>query len=358
MDLGQRGARGRRARKYYYGGTRAEVARKLLRAQASQAQGVPLPGERLTVGAFLQRWLTDTAQPSVRPRTYLSYAMIVQKHLTPAIGRTPLTRLTPDMVQTYMNQKLATGLSARTVQYQHAVLRRALHVAESWGLVQRNVARLARPPRVRRPEIHPITAEQARAFLAAVADDRLATLYTLALATGLRQGELLGLRWADADMDAATLTVQRTLQRYGGAFHLDEPKTERSRRTVPLPPLCVEALRRHRAMQAEERLRVGAAWQGQWGLVFCTALGEPLSGFAVTRHFQAALARAGLPRQRFHDTRHDAASFMLALGVPLRVVMEVLGHSQIHVTANTYAHIALDIQRDALSGVGALLGGS
>jgi integrase len=285
--------------------------------------------------------------------------MIVGLHLAPELGRTPLVKLTPEAVQRYMNRKQEAGLSARTVQYHHAVLRRALNQAERWGLVPRNVARLASPPRVQRPEVRPLTAEQARTFLAATKGDRLAPLYALALGLGLRQGELLGVTWDDVDLEVGTLAVRRTLQRYGGAYHLDEPKTERSRRTIPLPAGLTGVLRAHRARQLEERLRAGPEWEGDaWRLVFATERGEPLSPCQLTRRFQAALRAAGLPRQRFHDMRHAAASFMLSQGVPLRVAMEVLGHSQIAVTANTYSHVMPEIQRDAMERVGILLGAS
>ena len=153
------------------------------------------------------------------------------------------------------------------------------------------------------------------------------------------------------DLDARTLTVRRALQRYDGEYRLVEPKTARSRRTVGLPAQIVETLRRHKTRQLEDRLRAGPAWGGdKWGLVFCREDGEPLSSAVVTHRFQETLRAAGLPRQRFHDLRHAAASFMLAESVPLRVVMEVLGHSEIGTTANIYGHIMPELARDAGAG--------
>ena len=160
------------------------------------------------------------------------------------------------------------------------------------------------------------------------------------------------------DLDAGTLTVQRNLQRYSGAYHLDETKTARSRRTIPVPDPVIRVLRAHKARQLEERLRAGTAWEGDaWDLVFATERGTPLYGSWITKRFQRKLEAAGLPRQRFHDLRHAAASFMVAQGVSLRTVMEVLGHSQIGVTANTYSHVTSELQRDATNGVAQALWG-
>ncbi len=165
--------------------------------------------------------------------------------------------------------------------------------------------------------------------------------------------------WQDVDLEGRTLTVRHTLQRYGGEYHLDDPKTDRSRRTISLPPQLVDALRRHRAQQNEERLLVGQLWAGnRWGLVFCNELGEPLDGVAVTRAFQKKLTDLGLPTQRFHDLRHAAATFLIAQGVPLRVVMEILGHSTIATTADVYGHVLPEIGREATDRVAAVLFGT
>lgn len=347
---------GTQRRRSFYATTQREAARKLRDALKRHDDGLPLPAGRETLGSFLTSWLRNTAAPTLRRRTLQSYELIVSRHLNPQLGGVPLARLTPDMIQEYMNAKRAAGLSARTVQYHHAVLRRALGQAERWGKLARNPARLVSPPRVERPEVKPLTPEQAQLFLRAVAGSRDAALYTCALGLGLRQGELLGMSWDDIDFEAATLTIRHTLQRYDGAYHLDPPKTQRSARTLGLPASLVEALRAHRKLQLRERLRAGPAWQGDaWNLVFCTRLGAPLPGNHLTHRFQALLASLGLPRQPFHWLRHASASFMLAQGTDLRVVMQVLGHSQIHVTANTYAHVQVDATRAAAENVGELL---
>jgi len=354
VDLGQ--ADGRRRRRHFYAATRQEVARKLQAAQRALADGLPLADQRQTVGGFLEIWLRDSVARKVRPRTLQRYQEIVRLHLAPRLGRIPLAKLTPAHVERMMNDALAQGASPRSACHHRAVLRTALNVAMRWGIVGRNVAALAGPPHVPEREIRALGQADARALLEAVRGDRLEALFTVALALGLRQGEALGLRWPDVDLGGALLTVQRSLQRVNSGWLFSEPKTTRSRRTLHLPGPVTAALREHRARQLVERLRLGAAWQGG-DLVFTDEAGGPLSGFHVSRRFKALLAVAGLPPMRYHDLRHGAASLMAAQGVPARVAMEILGHSQISTTMNIYAHVAPELGRDAADRMGAALWG-
>jgi len=357
VDLGQAG--GRRRRRAFYGRTRQEVARKLTAAQRQIADGLPLPGQRLTVADFLEVWLRHTIPSKVRARTLERYQQIVRLHLIPRLGRIRLAKLTAAHVEHMMNDALAQGASPRSACHHRAVLRTALNAAMRWDVLGRNVASRAVPPHVPEREVRALSRGDARALLEAVRGDRLEALFTVALALGLRQGEGLGLRWPDVDLDGATVTIQRSLQRIGGEWLFPEPKTTRSRRTVPLPGPVTTALREHRARQHQERLRLGPAWQGAtWGdLVFTDEAGGPLAGFHVSRRFKALLAVAGLPPMRYHDLRHGAASLMAAQGVPARVAMEILGHSQISTTMNIYAHVAPELGRDAAERIGAALWG-
>lgn len=248
-------------------------------------------------------------------------------------------------------------LSPASVAYGRTVLRAALNQALRWGLVARNVAALVDPPRVTRKEVEPFTLDEARAFLAAVKGDRLEALYTVALALGLREGEALGLRWADIDLDGAMLAVRQQLQRVTGAgLQLVEPKTERSRRTVALPDVVVRALRAHRVRQLEERLLAGARWVDS-GQVFTTRRGTPLDAANALKAFKRALQGAGLRNQRFHDLRHGAATLLLAQGVQPRAIMDLLGHSQVGVTLNLYSHVLPEVRRDAADKMDAVLSG-
>jgi integrase len=346
-------------RKSFYARTRQEAARRLAEALRDRDRGVPVGLDaRQTVSQYLERWLADVVRPGVRPSTYASYAGHVRNHLIPTLGGVRLAQLTPQQVQAVLTQKLAEGLSPRTVQYLRAVLRRALAQALKWGLVARNVVPLTEPPKVPRPAVQPLTAEEARQFLAAVRGDRLEALYVLALTLGLRQGELLGLRWSDVDLDAGTLRVTHALQRIDGVYRLVEPKTTAARRVLPLPPTAAAALRAHRTRQLTERLRLGPAWQDPIpDLVFTRPDGRPLEGTAVTQRFQRQLAAAGLRRVRFHDLRHSCASLLVAQGVPTRVVMEILGHSQVSTTLGIYAHVLPGMQQTALAQLDALVTG-
>ncbi len=338
---------GRRDRKYFYGRTRREVQEKLTAALRDQQRGLPIVAdERLTVGQFLARWLEDVVKPARQPGTYENYAKDVRLHLTPALGRHPLAKLGPEHVQAMMRAKLVAGLSPRTVQGIRGTLRTALNRAVKWNLVARNVATLVDPPRGARVERATLTPDQARQLLDAAKGDRLEALYTVAVALGLRQGEALGLQWADIDLDPRTLRVRRSLSRYDGKLRFKEPKTAASRRVIDLPGATLAALRAHRVRQLEERLLAGAKWQ-EHDLVFPSRKGTPYEPSELREQWYKLLKRAELPHFRFHDLRHCCASLLLAQGVPARVVMEILGHTQISTTMDLYAHVMPAARREA-----------
>ncbi len=339
----------------FYGQSQQDVSDKLLTARNANRSGAPLPREVQKVGPFLTEWLAS-AKATVRPTTYRSYSDLVTGHLEPELGKTVLARLTPQQVQAMLARKSAAGLSPRRVQYIRAVLRIALGQALKFGLVARNVATLTDAPRQVRHEIQPLSLENARKLISAADGERLGPLYVLAITTGLRQGECLGLTWDCVDLDGGTVRVVRALARYDGAYHLDEPKTERSRRTLTLPKAAVVALRAHRARQNEERLRMGQHWQDKWGLVFTTTSGAPLMGTYCTHELHSFLVDHSLPEVRFHDLRHSAASLLLAQGVPLRSIMEQLGHTSIGLTANLYTHLAPAMLHENANRMDAALG--
>ena len=348
---------GKRIRVWVYGATRAEVVQKITETLRRQHQGFRVHVEKQTVAQFLSGWLEDSVKASVRPKTFRSYEQLVRIHLAPGLGRHALSRLTPAHVQAFLNEKLARGSSPRTVQYLRAVLRQALGQALKWELVVRNVATLVDPPRVPRYEIQPLTASQARKFLDFIEPHRLRALFAVAFAVGLRQGETLGLRWTAVDLERGVLHVRHSLQFLDKRFQLVEVKTDCSRRTIHLPAIAVEALRAHRTRQLEERLAAGGEWE-DWGLVFTTRVGRPLDSCRITRDFKRLLKQAGLPTQRFHDCRHACASFLLAQGIPARVVVDILGHSQISLTMNTYSHVMPALRSEAAEKMDAVFRGS
>ena len=339
-----------------YGKTRQKVAGKLAAAIRDRDTGLPVTPQRQTVGQFLQKWIEDSVGPTVRPRTFERYEGIVINHLLPSIGQRTLHGLSPQDVQALYTGKLHSGLSARSVEHIHAVLRRALGQALKWGLVARNVATLVDVPRPSRKEIRPLSPGQARLLLETVRGHRLEALFVVCLMVGLRQGEALGLRWEDLDIDAGTLQVRHALQRIDGAYQLVEPKTNRSRRTLALPETAILALSEHLTRHLEEKSQAGPLWV-DWGLVFATPYGSPLNRHTTTRAFQALLEWAGLPRQQYHDLRHTCASLLLAQNVQPRDVMEVLGHSQISLTMNTYSHVMPPALRNAANRIDDILAG-
>jgi integrase len=346
-------------RRPYYGKTEREAREKLDAAKHEHRLGLPLPDARLTLGKYIAGWLSDEIEPNRRPSTFRSYEQMCRLHIIPALGKVKLKDLDVPRIRAFLNEKRESGLSQRTVQYLYNIIRQVLNQAYRDGLIAQTPTSRMKAPSAPTYEAVMLTPEQARALLDAFADDRLEALVTVALALGLRQGEALGLRWEDVDLDSGSLAVRFQLQRVKGVPQLVGPKTKRSRRTIALPEPVAEALRQHRVRQVEERLVAGSRWRGQeWGLVFTTTVGTPLDGPKVTRRFQDRLARAGLPRMRFHDLRHSAASLLLAQGVHPRVVMELLGHSDIRLTMNTYSHVIPQLSREAADKMGTALWGT
>ena len=350
---------GKRHRRTVSGKTQAGVRQRLGQLRSDLDRGLA-PIRTDTVGAYMVAWL-DREKQRIRPSTWRGREMHVRGYIVPALGITPLSRLTPAHVERMTADLVASGLSPRTASHARVTLRRALSDAVRDGLVHRNVAALARPPRVTRRTIEPgrdyLEAAQLRRLLAVAAEYRIGALVTLAATTGLRQGELLGLAWEDVDWDAATLTVRRTMARaWGGGYELSAPKTNRSRRAVHLAAVAVEALRREQREQAAAKDAVGSAWQDTDRLVFTDAVGRPLYPTAVHRAFRELLTAAGLPMVPFHGLRHSTATALLSAGVPLRVVSDLLGHSGIAITADFYAHVERDLRRDAADAMDRALG--
>lgn len=335
--------------------TRKEAAAWLAQQRASRETGTLAEPNAETVASFMRRWIGTTAVHEVKARTIQLYREMLDYYIAPAIGHVPLQKLSPQQIAQLYHERLQAGLSPRTVQIIHAVLRRALQQALRWNLIPRNPVDLVKRPRAERPEIATRTPDQVIRFLEAAREDRLHALYTLAATIGLRLGEVLGLRWDDVDLEAGTLTVSQTLGRVGNTLTFDTPKTRASRRTIDLPAVAVQSLRRWRREQAAERLRLGEAWAHP-ELVFTTGVGTPLNPSNVrNRSFHAILERAGLPRIRFHDLRHSAATMMLSQGVPPRVLQDVLGHSDIRMTLGTYSHVLLEQKKAAAQAVDRLL---
>lgn len=371
-----RKANGKPDRPKAYGQTRADVQRQLaeLRRKAEQGLRAEPAVERLTVAEYLQKWL-EAARTSTRRQTWDGYRQVVQKHIAPAIGHQRLNAVRPDAVQRLYAEKLAGGLAPNTVVKIHTVLHRALAMAVKWNYIPRNVADAVDRPAVPRRDGSVLSpAELTRLIDTAIAEGeraggsgittqhsraarQWAVLWNLAIHSGCRESELLGLGWSDLDLDRGTLTVRRSLVAVKDhAPRFGEPKSNTSRRTIALASAAVSALRTHRTRHAEDRL-AATDW-ADFDLVFCTHIGTPLIRRNVLRAFKQALARAGLPQSlRFHDLRHAHATLMLRAGVPLKVASGRLGHSSVGITADLYQHIAPDLDADAAERTARALGG-
>jgi integrase len=346
---------GKPHRKYVTRRTRALVAAEIGRLLEAQRQGQVITTGGMTVGEWLTTYLEQVAKPQVRPRTYDRYRSDIDGHIVPAIGRHRLDKLRPAHLVALYNTKAAEGLSGASLRHMHAVIRRALNVAVKWQLIAVNPAVLVDAPRAGQHEITPLSAAEAQGLIKAAVGDRMEARWLVGLALVLRQGEALGLWWDDLDLDAGLLRVRRALQRqHGGGLVFAEPKTQRSKRTIPLPAQLADVLRQHRVRQEQERITAGSLWQDS-PCVFTTPIGTPVDPRNDFREFKKLLDRGSLPSVRLHDLRHTAASLLLAQNVPARVVMEILGHSQIALTMNTYSHVAPEVSREAADRMARLL---
>jgi integrase len=350
VPAGPDGKRRRRS----VGGFKTKREAKAAEAEALRRirDGVFVEPSRLTVGAYLTEvWLPSMAS-QVRATTLGGYRHNVRAYLVPRLGDIPLQRLTAARVGAFCGELVTSGgqggrpLSPKTVRYVHTTLRRALRDAVADGLMVRNVAAQARPPRARRVEMRTWTAVEVGTFLASVREDRLYAAWLLLATLGLRRGELLGLRWLDVDLTTGRIAIRHTLVMVDGKPATAEPKTGKGRRSLTLAPDVLDALRAHRAQQVAERLSWGADYTDS-GLVVTTEQGRPMHPETFSGLFTRLAARAGLPAIRLHDLRHSTASILLARGVHPKVVSELLGHATIALTLDTYSHVIPSLQSEA-----------
>jgi integrase len=325
-------------RRYVSGKTRDEVHDKLIEALGNRAQRLVFDAGNLTAGEYLTRWLKDSVKGTVRQSTFEVHRHMVEPHIVPALGKLKLKDLSPPHVRGFYREKLDSGLSAATVRKMHSVLRKALKQAVMDGLIPRNVCESVKPPRVERKEIMPLDREQTRTLLEHASGDRLEALYVLAVHTGMREGELLGLKWEDVDLECSVCRLRRALVREGGKTALGDLKTPKSRRSVRLTRAAAIVLRSHLKRQLEEMERLGSLYQ-PGGLVFATESGTLINPSNLrNRSFKPLLKRAGLPDICFHDLRHTCATLLLSQGTHPKLVQELLGHATIAMTLDTYSH--------------------
>ncbi|MBD0734460.1 tyrosine recombinase XerC [Streptomyces sp. CBMA29] len=373
---------GKRARKYVYGKSRDEVHDKWIRLHAEAKNG-PVSTSSPTLGPYLTRWLAEVVDPDLKPKTAETYAMHVRLYITPGLGAKRLDKLTVRDIRTWVNTLLAQCqccaqgkdakrdrprccaagacckqlASRRTVQDARAVLRSALTNAITEELIPKNVAALVKVRSGRKVKRHPWSVEEAREFLEAARSvrDPLYTAYVLILVLGFRRGEVLGLTWKNVNLDAGEVTVDLQLQRIRRQLVHDETKTEASSAVLPLPQICVTALRLRQKEQEAAKQAAGELWT-ESDFVFTTRYGTPVEPRNFNRSFASRSDKAGVRRIRLHDTRHTCGSLLAALDVHPRVAMQILRHSKIAVTMEVYTHIPSEATRKALRKLGEHLG--
>lgn len=355
LDIGEDPETGKRKQKWFSGfKTKKEATKAMIQKINELEQGTFVEPQKITFQAFLESWLDDYARVALKPSTFETYEIFTRKHIIPALGSHVLQQLQPMHLQRFYNEKLKSGridgtggLSPQTVKYFHSIIREALGHAVKWQLLNRNVAALVDPPSMRKKEINTFTVEEITCFLECAKEDRLYIAFLLAIYTGLRRGEILGLRWKDVDLVNRTASIRKNLVVIHSKPVLQDPKTRGSHRSVTLSSSTIEALQQHKEFQNEEKLLLGESYQDH-DLVIATSLGTPVSPRNLLRSFYRILEKANLPKIRFHDFRHTHATLMLKQGEHPKVVSERLGHSNTRITMDIYSHVLPNMQQEAV----------
>ncbi|NEM08731.1 tyrosine-type recombinase/integrase [Geodermatophilus normandii] len=348
---------GQASRHTVYGDTPQEARDKAAEIRRRAAEGRPARDRKQTVAAFAEHWIDTSLQASDRKRTTMvMYAGVARTHIVgSSVGRLTLDKVRPSHVEGWVVELCRKGLADSTIRSAYTILRAVLDTAVRDGALASNPAAVLRRPKVLAKEAPHLTPAQVADLLHSADNTRYAPLFALLVHTGLRRGEALALQWSDVDLDKHLLRVRGTLARVQGRLLVTEPKTAKSKRSVPISAPAEPLLRGIRAGQAEERRRAGSLWR-ETGFVFTTETGEPCDPRNALRALKVAATRAGLPQAGLHTLRHSAASVMLTAGVPLKAVPEILGHSSIAITGDVYGHVAPDVSRGAMDVLGAAFG--
>lgn len=365
VDLGPDPVTGKRRRKNYYGyATRRDAEAARVEIVAKLRNGMYVDPSKQTLGAFLEEVWLPTVEPRVEAATHDNYRGVIQRYVVPRLGSVAVQAVTSAHLNGLYAHLAKCGgreerpLSPRTVRLVHVVVRKALKDAVRWNLLARNPADAADPPKQKRSQVaHSLwTVEDAQVFVASVEEDRMRCAWLLAISTGMRRGEVAGLRWRDVDLDAKSVAIRQTRTSVGYEVVVKSPKSG-SQRVVALDDLAVSHLVDHRKRQNEERLAFGPGYDTSHDLVFRHEDGTPIHPELFTEWFQKRVAAAGLPHMRFHDLRHLHATLGLAAGVHPLVMSKRLGHANVSITLDTYSHVIPQMDRDAAGVVAAALAG-
>ena len=336
--------------KQLYARSEKEAWGKLHEAMREVEQGTILPDRDQRLSQYLDHWLEQIERPTLKVGSYKRYRSILDNHLIPALGHLQMRKLRVEHLDRFYAKKQADGLAPKTIHLMHNVLHQALETAVKRHYISRNVCDDAVLPRIPRREIHPLSKEQAGRLLQVAKGHRLETLIALAITTGMRRGELLALTWDDIDLAEGRVQIRRTVNRYGAdvGYVVSEPKTTKGRRSIVLPSFVRDLLQQHLLRQKEIKAQAGEMWQEN-GLVFASNIGTFFHPNRLLEEFNQLLAEAGLPHLRFHDLRHSAATILLSMGVHPKIVQEILGHSDISMTLDTYSHVLPTLQHEAMA---------
>lgn len=347
----------------FYSKKQQEVKEWLDKVKYESKNGLLVKPQKITVSAWLDTWLNDYMKLHLRPSTFENYKLMVEVHIKPSIGHYLLQELRAEHLQKFYNKKLISGrkdgkqggLSIRMVRYIHCLIHSALEQALKNNLVARNVSKATKLPGKVKHEFQPLTAEQIQKFLETAKNERLYTAFLLEFWTGLRRGELLGLRWKDIDFKKHIIHVKQSLTFAGSKLIFQQPKTAKSSRSIPIPESIIHELKAHKNRQNQERLLIGEGYKDN-DLIFCQVDGRPLNPRNFIRTFKRILKKAGLPTEvRFHDCRHSFASMLLQLNEHPKVVQELLGHSTISTTLDIYSHVLPETKKAAINKLETLL---
>jgi len=341
---------GRRKRKTIYAKSKKELLEKKKELESSILTGTYIESSKITLGEYLIKWLDEVCSVSIRPSTYLLYKGIIRKHIIPEIGSIPLNKITALQIQAFYNKKLNDGLSSSKVRHIHAILHKSFTQAVKWGMIRTNVTDLVQKPRIIRKELNVWDQDQIKLFLEEAKRDRYYCLFLLALTTGLRQGELIGLQWNDIDLENEFITVRRTVKELNGKLIIGEPKTVKGKRLVSLPKVAVSALKVLKKEKGIDDDR-GDTWvftDTKNGLIRVQNL--------YKRHYKKVIENAKLPYIRFHDLRHCHATLLLQQGINPKIVQERLGHSNISITLDIYSHVLPSMQKTVAKELDMLFG--
>jgi len=337
---------GKTRQRYFW--TQAEAADALNETLYEQKRGMLVTEKDQTVNHLIEHWLENVHKKTIRLSSYAEYRSVTNAHILPELGHIKLQQLTIQRVERFYMRKQEEGLSAGRIRAIHKVLHQALAYAVRTNLVMRNVCDAVRLPRLTRRERQSLSVVQARRLLDVAKGHQLEAIVTAALLTGMREGELLALRWSDINFEQQYLQVRRTVRRISGqGIKEGEPKSESSRRKIMLSPFLLDVLKQHRVRQLEAKLKAGPLWEER-DLVFCNNRGKFMDNPDLLKRFGRLLKAADLPHMHFHDLRHSAATFLLAMGVHAKIAQELLGHSNIAITLNIYSHVLPSMQKDAV----------